>query len=398
MTPDRLKGNPMSIIDTIRGYQDELVSIRRDLHAHPEIGFEEERTSGIVAERLASWGIEVHRGIGKTGVVGVLRSGGGNARRIGLRADMDALPIQETTGLPFASTNPGRMHACGHDGHTTMLLGAARYLAETRNFDGTAIFIFQPAEEGLGGARRMIEDGLFQRFPCDEIYGLHNSPDGPRGKVTIKPGPAMAGADFFDIHIQGRGSHGAYPHKAADPVVIAMTLGQALQTIVSRNADPLEPSVVSITQIHAGSAYNVIPDTAHLAGTVRTFDETMRDLVRTRIREIAEGMASAFRVRIDVDLREVFSVLRNDPEAAKAVEHAATELFGEPALDRATKPHMGSEDFADMLLAVPGAYCWLGMAPGAGLHNPNYQFDDEIIPLGASLLARLVEQQSRQGI
>ena len=385
----------MSIVDWIRGYQDELVAIRRDLHAHPEIGFEEERTAKIVAERLAAWGIEVHRGIGKTGVVGVLRSGGGNARRIGLRADMDALPIQETTGLLYASKNPGRMHACGHDGHTTMLLGAARYLAETRNFEGTAIFIFQPAEEGLGGARRMIADGLFDRFPCDEIYGLHNSPDGPRGKITIKPGPAMAGADFFDIRIQGRGSHGAYPHKSADPVVIAMALGQALQTIVSRNADPLQPAVVSITQIHAGSAYNVIPDTAHLAGTVRTFDDDLRDLVRSRIREISAGIATAFGASIEVDIRGVFSVLRNDPEKAEAVAHAASELFGEAALDRATAPHMGSEDFADMLLAVPGAYCWLGMDAGGGaLHNPNYRFDDEIIPIGGSLLARLVERQS----
>ena len=385
----------MSIVDRIRGYQDELVAIRRDLHAHPEIGFEEERTAKIVAERLAAWGIEVHRGIGKTGVVGVLRSGGGNARRIGLRADMDALPIQEKTGLPYASTNPGRMHACGHDGHTTMLLGAARYLAETRDFEGTAVFIFQPAEEGLGGARRMIADGLFDRFPCDEIYGLHNSPDGPRGKITIKPGPAMAGADFFDIRIQGRGSHGAYPHKSADPVVIAMALGQALQTIVSRNADPLQPAVVSITQIHAGSAYNVIPDTAHLAGTVRTFDDDLRDLVRSRIREISAGIATAFGASIEVDIRGVFSVLRNDPEKAEAVAHAASELFGEAALDRATAPHMGSEDFADMLLAVPGAYCWLGMDAGGGaLHNPNYRFDDEIIPIGGSLLARLVERQS----
>jgi hippurate hydrolase len=383
------------IVDRIRSYQDELVEIRRDLHAHPEIGFEEERTSAIVAERLAAWGIEVHRGIGRTGVVGVLRSGGPNARRIGLRADMDALPIQEATGLPYASKNPGRMHACGHDGHTTMLLGAARYLAETREFDGTAIFIFQPAEEGLGGARAMIADGLFQRFPCDEIYGLHNSPDGPKGKVTIKAGAAMSGADFFDIRIQGRGSHGAYPHKSADPIVTAMSLGQALQTIVSRNADPLEPAVVSITQLHAGSAYNVIPDTAHLAGTVRAFDDGTRALARSRIREISAGIAAAFGASIEVDIREVFSVLRNKPESAEAIADAATELFGEGALIRATTPHMGSEDFADMLHAVPGAYCWLGMNAGAALHNPNYQFDDDIIPLGAALLARLVERRSR---
>lgn len=382
-------------MDLIRSYQHELVAIRRDLHAHPEIGFEEERTSSIVAERLASWGIEVHRGLGKTGVVGVLRSGSGNAWRIGLRADMDALPIHETTGLPFASQNPGRMHACGHDGHTTMLLGAARYLAETRNFEGTAIFIFQPAEEGLGGARAMIADGLFRRFPCDEIYGLHNSPDGPRGQVTIKSGPAMAAADFFDIRIQGRGSHGAYPHKSADPVIVAMALGQALQTVVSRNADPLQPAVLSITQIHAGAAYNVIPDTAQLAGTIRVFDDETRELIRSRVREIAAGLATSFGAGIDVDIRDVFTVLRNDPEKSESLARAASELFGEAALDRATTPRMGSEDFADMLLAVPGAYCWLGMSPGAALHNPNYRFDDEVIPLGIALLSRLVEQQSK---
>jgi hippurate hydrolase len=385
----------MNIIDRLRGYQDELVAIRRDLHAHPEIGFEEDRTSAIVAERLAAWGIEVHRGIGRTGVVGVLRSGGGNARRIGLRADMDALPMHETTGLPYASKNPGRMHACGHDGHTTMLLGAARYLAETRDFDGTAVFIFQPAEEGLGGARAMIADGLFQRFPCDEIYGLHNAPDAPRGQITIKPGAAMAAADFFDLRIQGRGSHGAFPHKAADPVITAMGLGQALQSIVSRNADPLESAVLSITQIHAGSAYNVIPDTAHLAGTVRTFDEKTRDLIRARMREIAAGVGATFSSTIDVEIRDVFSVLMNDPEKSEAMAQAAVELFGGDALERASAPLMGSEDFADMLHTVPGAYCWIGMGSTAGaLHNPNYQFDDEIIPLGASLLARLVEQRS----
>jgi hippurate hydrolase len=385
----------MTNMDLIRSYQDELVAMRRDLHAHPEIGFEEERTSSIVAERLMSWGIEVHRGLGKTGVVGVLRSGSGNARRIGLRADMDALPIHETTGLPFASQSPGRMHACGHDGHTVMLLGAARYLAETRNFEGTAIFIFQPAEEGLGGARAMIADGLFRRFPCDEIYGLHNSPDGPRGQVTIKSGPAMAAADFFDIHIQGRGSHGAYPHKSVDPVIVAMALGQALQTVVSRNADPLQPAVLSITQIHAGAAYNVIPNTAQLAGTIRVLDDQTRELIRSRVREIASGLATSFGAGIDVEIRDVFTVLHNDPEKSEALARAASELFGEAALERAMTPRMGSEDFADMLLAVPGAYCWLGMSPGAALHNPNYRFDDDIIPLGIALLSRLVEQQSK---
>lgn len=241
----------------------------------------------------------------------------------------------------------------------------------------------------------MISDGLFQRFPCDEIYGLHNSPDGPRGKVTIKPGPAMAGADFFDIRVQGRGAHGAYPHKAADPVVVAMTLGQALQTIISRNADPLEPAVISITQIHSGSAYNVIPDAASLAGTVRVFDEDLRTLIRARIRDIAAGVAIAFGATIDVEIRDVFSVLRNDLEKTDALIRGATELLGGDVVDKTTTRQMVSEDFADMLQAVPGAYCWLGMAPGAALHSPNYQFDDEVIPIGASLLAKLVEQQSR---
>jgi len=245
----------MSPLDRISSYLDELISIRHDLHAHPELGFEEERTSGIVAERLAAWGFEVHRGIGKTGVVGLLRGKGSSGRRIGLRADMDALPIEEMTNLAYRSTNPGTMHACGHDGHTTMLLGAARYLAETRTFGGTAVLIFQPAEEGLRGARAMIADGLFERFPCDEVYGLHNAPNGPHGLISVRPGPAMAAADFFDIRITGRGAHGAHPHQGIDPTVVALTLGQAMQTIVSRNADPRAAVVVSITQIHGGSAY-----------------------------------------------------------------------------------------------------------------------------------------------
>src|SRR5262249_26657038 len=241
---------------------DEMVAWRRDFHAHPEIGFQEERTSGIVAEKLASWGIEVHRGIGKTGVVGGLK-GRGPGRSIGLRADMDALPMDEMTNLPYRSKNPGVFHGCGHDGHTTMLLGAARYLAETRNFGGTVVLIFQPAEEGLGGAKAMIADGLFQRFPCDEIYGLHNAPAGPRGQISVRSGVAMAGAGFFDIDITGRGAHGAAPELANDPTIVAVTLAQALQSIVSRNVNPQQAAVLSITKIHAGSAYNVIPETAH---------------------------------------------------------------------------------------------------------------------------------------
>ncbi|HYF55788.1 MAG TPA: M20 aminoacylase family protein [Salinarimonas sp.] len=382
----------MTALDRIRAYHPELTVIRRDLHAHPEIGFREERTSGIVAERLAAWGVEVHRGIGGTGVVGVLR-GGGDARRVGLRADMDALPITEATGVPYASTRPGTMHACGHDGHTAMLLGAARYLAETRAFDGTAVFIFQPAEEGLGGARAMLADGLFERFPCDEIYGLHNAPDLPLGQVAARPGPAMAGADFFDVRLAGRGSHGAYPHRGVDPMPGAFALGQALQTVVSRAVDPLEAAVVSVTQVHAGAAYNVIPDGVHLAGTMRTFDDRVRVLTRERLRALAEGIAAAHGLVAQVDIRDIFTVLDNHPAATQAAADAVRELFGDGALDPDPQPQMGSEDFADMLRAVPGAYVWLGAGGGAALHNAAYDFNDEILPLGAALLARLVERR-----
>src|SRR4051812_41256371 len=383
----------MSPINRIAAYADELTAIRRDLHAHPEIGFEEERTSGIVAERLAGSGIEVHRGIGKTGVVGILRGKEGG-RRIGLRADMDALPIEETTNLPYRSTKPGTMHACGHDGHTTMLLGAARYLAETRDrWQGTAVLIFQPAEEGLGGARAMLADGLFDRFPCDEVYALHNSPAGPVGRVSVRSGAAMAAADFFDIRIRGRGAHGAHPDDAIDPTVIALTLGQAMQTIVSRNVDPLKAAVLSITQIHGGAAYNVIPDTVTLSGTVRTFDEGLRELTRTRMRELAAGIGAAFGATIDVDIRDIFSVLHNGAEQTQAAAEVAEELFGSANVNAQATPKMGSEDFADMLQRVPGAYLWVGQRAGAALHNAEYDFDDDIIPIGASLLARLVEKR-----
>lgn len=383
----------MSPNDRIMSFADELVAIRHDLHAHPEIGFEEERTSDIVARSLASWGIDVHRGLGKTGVVGILKGRGTSSRRIGLRADMDALPIEEQTNLPFRSKYPGRFHGCGHDGHTTMLLGAARYLAETRDFGGTAIFIFQPAEEGLGGARAMLSDGLFEKFPCDEIYGFHNWPDGHRGRIAVRSGATMAGADFFDIHITGRGAHGAIPQDSIDPIVIAMTLGQALQSIVSRNTDPLKSTVVSITQIHAGSAYNVIPKEAHLAGTIRTFDDANRVLVAKRIREIASGIATSFSATIDVEIRDIFSILANHEEQSRAVADIAAELLGPDQVS--TAPQLAvSEDFADMLHAVPGAYFLIGMEAGPSLHNASYIFDDAILPIGASLLARIVERRT----
>jgi len=384
----------MPALPQILSFTDELVAIRRDLHAHPEIGFEEVRTSDIVAEKLASWGIEVHRGIGKTGLVGILNGTGGPGRRIGLRADMDALPIQEITNLPWRSTVAGKMHACGHDGHTTMLLGAARYLAENPGFKGTAVFVFQPAEEGLGGARSMIAEKLFERFPCDEIYGLHNSPDLDPGQISIFPGPAMAGADFFDIKITGRGSHGAMPHMGRDPIVVAMSLANALQTIVSRNADPREAAVLSITQIHAGTAYNVIPEEAVLAGTIRTFSPEIGALVRDRMREIAAGTAASFGVTIEVDIRNIFNVLVNHEAQTDAVLAVAAEIVGPEGVLTNGKPLMGSEDFADMLRVVPGAYAWVGHAGTVPVHNPAYVLDDGILPVGASLLARLVETRA----
>ncbi len=286
----------MPALAPIEAYADELTAIRHDLHAHPEIGFEEVRTSGIVAEKLQGWGIEIHREIGKTGVVGILRGTKGEGRSIGLRADMDALPMDEMTNLPYRSTVPGRFHGCGHDGHTTMLLGAARYLAEHRDFAGTAVFIFQPAEEGLGGARAMIADGLFQRFPCDEVYALHNSPYNEPGQVRVFPGAAMAGAHFFDIRIKGRGSHAAMPQVSRDPIIVASALVQALQSIVSRNTDPQKAAVITVTQFHAGSAYNVIPEEATLAGTVRTFSDEIGAMIGERMHAIVDGIAKAFEV------------------------------------------------------------------------------------------------------
>jgi hippurate hydrolase len=382
----------MALIEPIVGFSDEMVAWRRDFHAHPEIGFEEERTSGIVAEKLAAWGIEVHRGIGKTGVVGVLKGRGGEGPRIGLRADMDALPMDEMTNLPYRSTNAGVFHGCGHDGHTTMLLGAARYLASTRNFDGTVVFIFQPAEEGLGGARAMLADGLFERFPCDEIYGLHNSPVKPHGTISVRSGAAMAAADFFDIRITGKGSHGANPHYGNDPTMIAVTLAQAMQTIVSRNVDPLKSAVLSITQLHAGTAYNVIPDSAVLTGTIRTFDQKTRELIRTRMRALGAGIAAAYGATIDVDVRDGFSVLENQEANVQVVAEVARELVG--GVEMAPNPNMASEDFADMLHVVPGAYFWVGITPGPMLHNPAYVFDDTILPIGASMLARIAERRA----
>ena len=383
----------MPIIDAIADYSEELTAIRRDLHAHPELGFEEVRTSGIVADKLRSWGIEVHRNIAKTGVVGILKGKHAGEKRIGLRADMDALPMEEETNLPFRSTHQGVFHGCGHDGHTTILLGAARYLAQTRNFAGTAVFIFQPAEEGLGGARGMIGEGLFERFPVNEIYGFHNAPDADPEIVGIKPGPAMAGGDFFDITVKGVGSHGAMPHHSKDPVLIATQLVQSLQSIVSRNVRPTDPAVISVTQIHGGAAYNVVPASCMVSGTMRFFSDAIAEQMRHRMRQMAAGMALAHEVEIDVEIRNIFSVLENDPALSLAMIEVAADIVGKDNATIKDNLVMGSEDFSDMLRAVPGAYCTIGHRGNVPVHNPAFVFDDEILPVGASIMARLIEKR-----
>jgi amidohydrolase len=383
----------MAAIAQINAFVDELRAIRQDIHAHPEIGFEEHRTSAIVADNLAKWGIDVHRGFGTTGVVGIIQ-GSRPGAAVGLRADMDALPMQELSDRPYRSTRPGAFHGCGHDGHTAMLLGAVRYLADTRDFPGTVVAIFQPAEEGLGGAKAMISDGLFDRFPCDEIYALHNWPGSPRGVVTATPGPAMAATDFFDINIIGRGAHAALPQTGLDPVVVAASLVQALQTIVSRNVDPLRTAVVSVTQIHAGTAYNVIPDSVYIAGTVRTFDEGMREYIRGRIQQIAKGIGDAFGAKIEITIKDIYRVLCNGKAQVDAAIDIAREIVSAEMAHVVDEPMAGGEDFADMLACVPGAYIWLGQGDAHMLHNPSYDFDDAILPIGASLLARLGERRT----
>ncbi len=383
----------MPVLPNIADYADELTAIRRDFHQHPEIGFEEVRTSGIVADLLRSWGVdEVHTGIGKTGVVGIIK-GKSEGRTIGLRADMDALPMEEQTNLPYASKSPGRFHGCGHDGHTTMLLGAARYLAETRNFAGRAVVIFQPAEEGLGGARAMLADGLFEKFPCDEVYGMHNNPMAEPKKVGVKPGTAMAGASFFDITVQGVGSHGAMPHQARDPIIVATSLVQNLQTILSRNVEPTRPAVLSVTQIHAGAAYNVVPDKAVISGTIRYFEDAVKQLIHERMRQLCAGFAQSYGLEINVDLREIFEVLVNDEACSKAYLEAAAEIVGEDNISETEDLMTGSEDFADMLKAAPGAYCTVGHKGTVPLHNPAFIFDDDMLPVGASIMARIVEKR-----
>ena len=385
----------MAIVKQIAALQEEMAAWRRDIHAHPELGFEEQRTAELVAARLGEFGIEVHRGIGRTGVVGVLRAGSGK-RTVGLRADMDALPIREANTFAHRSRNDGRMHACGHDGHTSMLLGAAKYLAATKNFDGTVHFIFQPAEEGIGGAKAMIADGLFKRFPCEAIFGMHNRPGMPLGKFAVRSGAMMAGGAFFDIDIEGRGAHGARPEASVDPVLVAAHLTSALQSLVSRNVRPVDTAVVSVTQIHSGDAYNVIPQRARLSGTVRAFSNDVMELIGRNMARLAEGVAAGFGATAKTDFRLIFAPLVNHAEEADFAAGVCGEIAGAESVRRDPALIMASEDFSFMLNEVRGCYINLGNGDGEGaceVHNPSYDFNDTALGYGASFFARLVEKR-----
>ena len=383
----------MAVIERIWEIHAELAELRRDIHAHPETAFAEQRTSDIVARKLESFGIEAHRGLAKTGVVGRLRAGD-SARAIGLRADMDALPIHELNTFAHRSRNDGRMHACGHDGHTAMLLGAARYLAETRNFDGIVNFIFQPAEEGEGGGRAMVEEGLFERFPVEAVFGMHNWPGMPVGRFGLRAGPMMASSDVFEIAVCGRGGHAALPHDGVDPIVAASAIVQALQTIVSRNVNPVDAGVVSVTQFNGGETWNVIPDEVVLRGTTRAFRPATQDLLEARLREIAEGVAPAHGARARVHYERRYPPTVNSAREAELCARVLEAMAGPENVERDIDPVMGAEDFAFMLQAKPGCYIFIGNGPGKGgcmLHNARYDFNDEILPIGASYWARLVE-------
>ena len=384
----------MHLPDLLRADHADITAIRRDIHAHPELAFEEHRTAALVAERLRALGIETHTGVGKTGVVGVLRAGSGS-RAIGLRADMDALPIQEKNDFTHHSRIPGRMHACGHDGHTAMLLGAAAQLARKPDFDGTVVFLFQPAEEGEGGAPEMIADRLFERFPMDAVFGLHNWPGLPVGEIAVHRGPVMACADRFDIEIRGHGAHAAMPHQGVDPVLAGAALVQALQSVVSRNRDPQDAAVLSLTQFHAGDAYNVIPDVAHLCGTVRAFRPEIESLVEDRMQQICAGIGAAFGANVRFDYRRGYPPTINSVAEAEFCARVAAEVCGEGKVSIDPKPSMGAEDFAYFLQEKPGCYIWLGNGPGEGgctLHNPHYDFNDAAIPYGVAYWVRLVQR------
>ena len=383
----------MPVVNRIAGMQQEIAAWRQDLHTHPEIGYDLPRTAGFVADKLKEFGCdEVVPGVGRSGVVGVIRGRKSNSgRAIGLRADMDALPIKEITGLPYASQTPGKMHACGHDGHTSMLLGAAKYLCETRNFDGTAIVIFQPAEEGGAGAKAMLDDGLMQRWPMQEVYGMHNMPGIPVGQFGVNPGPIMAAADRLYLDIEGRGSHAAKPHLSIDPVLIGCQFGNAVQAVVSRNVDPLESAVVSICMFHGGDAFNVIPQTASLTGTIRTLKEDVRERVFDRIRALGDALAMQHGATLNLRLERGYPPTVNHPEQAACAAKAAADVVGAGHVDTNVVPMMGGEDFSFMLLERPGAFIFIGNGDSAGLHHPAYNFNDDAIPVGVSYWARLVE-------
>jgi len=394
----------MNIIDSISAQSDAIARIRKDIHAHPELRFEEHRTADLVAQQLTAWGIPIHRGLGGTGVVGIIKNGASD-RALGLRADMDALPILEKNTFEHASRHHGKMHACGHDGHTAMLLGAAQHLAQHRHFDGTVYLIFQPAEEGGGGAREMIRDGLFEQFPMQAVFGMHNWPGMAAGTFAVSPGPVMASSNEFKVTIQGKGGHAALPHTTLDPVPVACQMVQAFQTIITRNKKPIDAGVISVTMIHAGEATNVVPDRCELQGTVRTFTLEVLDMIEARMRQIAEHTCAA------QGLTCTFEFLRNYPPTINAVAEAEfaklvmTDLVG-PDQVLLQEPTMGAEDFAYMLQAKPGAYCFIGngdgdhrsVGHGAGpctLHNPSFDFNDALLPLGASYWVRLVERWLR---
>jgi hippurate hydrolase len=384
----------MPVIPEVLDFVDELTQIRRDIHAHPELGFTEERTGDLVAAKLAEYGCEVHRGLATTGVVGTLRRGN-SLRAVGLRADMDCLPMQELNQFAHRSTHDGLMHGCGHDGHTTMLLGAARYLAATRNFEGTVHFIFQPGEEGYGGGRVMVEEGLFEKFPCDAVFAMHNKPGIPIGNIALRTGPMLAASDRFDIRIKARGGHAAHPHLGTDPFVIGAQTILALQTIPSRNVDPVDSSVISIGFMRGGSAYNVIPDELHIGGTVRSFRPEVRTLLEQRMREVTRGTAALYGATAELEYRRGYPPTVNHAAETEFAADVAAEVCGEENVDRNVAPSLGGEDFSYMLGAVPGAMMWIGNGPGEGgclLHNARYDFNDQALPVGVSFFVRLAER------
>ena len=394
----------MNVIDSIVTQAASIAAVRRDIHAHPELCFEEVRTADVVAQKLTEWGIPIHRGLGKTGVVGIVkgRDGGANGRAIGLRADMDALPMQEFNTFAHASSYPGKMHACGHDGHTAMLLAAAQHFAKHRNFDGTVYLIFQPAEEGGGGARVMIEEGLFEQFPMEAVYGMHNWPGMPVGQFAVSSGPVMASSNEFKITIRGKGSHAALPHTGTDPVPLACGMVQAFQTIISRNKKPVDAGVISVTMIHAGEATNVVPDSVELQGTVRTFTTEVTDLIEKRMRQIAEHHCAAHDATCEFEFVRNYPPTVNSAPEAEFARKVMAGIVGEANV-LVQEPTMGAEDFAFMLQAKPGAYCFIANGDGAHremghgggpcmLHNPSYDFNDDLIPLGATYWVKLAEE------